>query len=416
VDRPPTTPSAPSAPAECSRPLRIAYLAPHAPFPLDNGAAIRVESLREALSRAGTLQLSVLGDLPSRASRAWLRAQGARLFPSRRERHPWQRAARIALAALRGAPIPSARYLSPRRASRIAAHLARFRPDVVVLGEVYQAPLIPALRPLGARIVVDTHDAASRVHRRIAAASRSPVEKAAYALLARNTARAERRLLPLADQLWTISEEDAAFYRGEVGLPDVQVVPNALHSTALASPGPEAPGEVAFVGSFSYWPNEDAALRLIELTRPLAARGVVSRVCLVGLAPTARMRAAAVAAPHVLVTGAVESVVPWLERAQVVVIPLAAGSGIKMKVLEAMALGRPVLTTPLGAEGLAIEAGREAEVVPLAGFAAALEALLASPARRASLAAAGRRWVGDRFSSAAVAATVRGILARGGGA
>lgn len=400
-------------PSPVPAPLRIAYLAPASPRPLDNGAALRVESLRQALERTGQLLLCVLGDRPSRQGRRWLRERGARVFPPRRER-PRQRAARILCAALRGDPIPAARYLSPRRVARIAAQLGRFSPQVVVLGEVYQAPLIAALRGLGARLIVDTHDAASRVHARIAAAARSPVERAAYRLLAWNTRRIERRLLPAADQLWTVSEEDAAFYRGEVGLRDVQVVPNVLRAPAAAPPLPEAPGEVAFVGSYSYWPNEDAALRLIELTTPLAARGLVARLWLVGIAPTARMRQAASAAPHVQVTGPVESVVPYLQRAQVVAAPLAAGSGVKMKVLEAMALGRPVLTTPLGAEGLAVQPGRDLEIAPLQRFAEALASLLSDSPRRAALAAAGRAWVGERFSLDAVEARVRSLLLPGG--
>jgi glycosyltransferase involved in cell wall biosynthesis len=392
---------------------RIAYLAPVSPRPLDNGGALRVDSLREALGSMGQLLLCVLGDRPSREARRWLRERGARVFPSRRER-PRQRAARILRAALRGDPIPSARYLSPRRAARIAALLARFSPDVVVLGEVYQAPLIAALRGLGARIIVDTHDAASRVHARIAAAARSPVEKAAYRLLAWNTRRIERRLLPAADQLWTISEEDAAFYRNEVGLHDVQVVLNTVRTPAAAPPLPEAPGEVALVASYSYWPNEDAALRLIEITAPLAARGIVTRLALVGIAPTQRMREAAKGAAHVQITGRVESTIPYLQRAQVVAIPLAAGSGVKLKILEAMALGRPVLTTPLGAEGLAVQPGRELEVESLPRFGEALASLLGDAPRRAALGAAGRAWVGERFSPTAVEARVRSLLLPGG--
>jgi glycosyltransferase involved in cell wall biosynthesis len=395
-------------------PPRIAYLAPVSPRPLDNGGALRVESLREALGRTGELWLCVLGDRPSRAARRWLRERGARVFPPRREL-PRQRAARILCAALRGDPIPAARYLSPRRVARITEHLRRFSPQVVVLGEVYQAPLIAALRGIGARVIVDTHDAASRVHARIAAAARSPVERVAYRLLAWNTRRIERRLLPAADQLWAVSDEDAAFYRDEVGLRDVQVVPIVVRTPGAAPPLPEAPGEVAFVGSYSYWPNEDAALRLIELTAPLAARGIVTRLALVGIAPTARMRRAASAAPHVQITGPVESVVPYLQRAQVVAIPLAAGSGVKLKVLEALALGRPVLTTPLGAEGLAARPGRDLEVAPLPRFAEALASLLGDAPRRAALAAAGRAWVGERFSPAAVEARVRSLLSPTGG-
>jgi len=360
--------------------------------------------------------MAVLGEAPDRAGRKALRVLGIRLFPSRRERLP-QRLARILLAAVRGECIPAARYLSPRRMLRLVRWARESRPDVIVLGEVYQAPLIAALEPLGARIIVDTHDAASRVHARIAAASRNVVEKVGYGLLAWNTRKVERRLLPRAAQLWVVSEEDARFYRESSGLLEVAVVPNVVEIPEIPAPGtPESPlaavvqGSVVFAGSFSYWPNEDAALRLVELTRPLAAAGLVKRVSLVGIHPTERMRQASATRGDVVVTGPVNRVEPYLRRAEVVAIPLTAGSGTKLKVLEAMALGRPVLTTPVGAEGLEVEPGVHLEVAPLDRFADALATLLSDADRRTVLGNAGRAWVEIHASPAALDRRLRDLL------
>jgi glycosyltransferase involved in cell wall biosynthesis len=360
--------------------------------------------------------MAVLGEAPDRAGRKGLRVLGIRLFPSRRERLS-QRLARILRAAVRGECIPAARYLSPRRVQRLVCWARESRPDVIVLGEVYQASLIAALEPLGARIIVDTHDAASRIHARIAAASRSMVEKAGYGLLAWNTRKVERRLLPRAAQLWVVSEEDARFYRESIGLLEVAVVPNVVEIPERSAPGtPESPvapvvqGSVVFAGSFSYWPNEDAALRLVELTRPLAADGLVKRVSLVGVHPTERMRQASATRADVVVTGPVDRVEPYLRGAEVVAIPLAAGSGTKLKVLEAMALGRPVLTTPVGAEGLDVEPGVHLEVAPLDRFAAALAALLRDADRRRVLGNAGRAWVEIHASPAALDRRLRELL------
>jgi glycosyltransferase involved in cell wall biosynthesis len=167
-----------------------------------------------------------------------------------------------------------------------------------------------------------------------------------------------------------------------------------------------------FTGSFSYWPNEDAALRLIEMAPRLRRRGALQKLALVGIDPTQRMYAAAAGVAGVFITGRVPEVAPFLDRAALVVAPLAAGSGMKVKLLEAMARARPVLTTPLGAEGLAMRPGVHAEIVPLGQFEETLANLMADPRRRAALATEGRRLVEALYSRAAVENQVRSLLDR----
>jgi glycosyltransferase involved in cell wall biosynthesis len=162
--------------------------------------------------------------------------------------------------------------------------------------------------------------------------------------------------------------------------------------------------------SYGYWPNEDAALRLVGMVPGLRRRGAFRALHLVGKSPSERMRRAASGQEGVLVTGTVPDVAPYLERASVVAIPLAAGSGTKLKVLEAMAFGKPVVTTPIGAEGLGLAPGVHAEVVELGAVEGAIDALLRDPARRAAMGAAGRALVEQRFSKASLGGLVRSLL------
>ncbi len=394
--------------------MKIVYVAPQSPYPPRSGGALRIEALRRCLAAIAELRLFVLGDRPGLEARRWLRTHAGRVFPSRREDLP-RRLLRIGRAALRRECIPAARYLSRRRVARLVGALREFGPDVIVLGEVYQMVLLPALAALGARIVVDTHDAASRVHARIAAASANPITKLGFRLLARDTRRVEERFLPQIERLWTVSDDDADYYRRELGLARVDVVPNVVEFPAAIPVAEEEPGSAVFTGSFAYWPNEDAALRLIDLSRGLASAGTLRRVYIVGKEPTDRMQRAAAGQPHVVVTGCVPDVSPYLTRAEVVAVPLAAGSGTKLKVLEAMALARPVLTTPIGAEGLGLTPGVHAEVVPLDRFAEALGALLRDPGRRRALGRAGREWAEQRYSIPALETRLRELLLPGAG-
>jgi len=116
---------------------------------------------------------------------------------------------------------------------------------------------------------------------------------------------------------------------------------------------------------------------------------------------------------HVVVTGKVPDVRPYLERASVVAAPIAAGSGTRLKILEALALARPVLTTPMGAEGIGLEPGVHAEIADLADFPARLAALLGDAARRRALGRAGREWAEGRFSLEAMERRVREQFVRG---
>lgn len=394
-------------------PIRILYVCPEAPWPLVSGGRFRISALHRALSAAGETSLLVIGDRSSRDVRRRIRESGGWVYPSRRETPPG-RLRRILWNAATGRCIPAARYLSPRRLGKVRDRVAEARPDVVVLGDAYlAAAFLPVVQPLARAVIIDTHDAASLVHQRIAEAATSLPEALAYRLLARNTFAMEARYFPRADQVWTVSEEDADYYRRRHGIENVAVVPIAVDTQPLPEPRPpEEPGAIVFTGSFSYWPNEDAALRLIEMAPRLRRRGALRELSLVGIDPTPRMFAAAAAVEGVVITGRVPEVAPFLDRAALVVAPLAAGSGMKVKLLEGMARARPVLTTPFGAEGLAIRPGVHAEIVPLGQFEDKLAELMRDPLRRAALAAEGRRLVEALYSPAAAEHHLRDLLDR----
>ncbi len=131
----------------------------------------------------------------------------------------------------------------------------------------------------------------------------------------------------------------------------VRVNPFGVDVPAEPDPSRERPGRVVFVGNFLHAPNVDAAIWLAREIWPLVrARRPDSTLALVGADPPARVRA--LAGAGVEVTGRVPHVEPWLEEAAVLLAPIRSGGGMRVKVLHAMALGRAVVTTPLGAEGV----------------------------------------------------------------
>ena len=159
--------------------------------------------------------------------------------------------------------------------------------------------------------------------------------------------------------------------------------------------------DVVFVGGFPHIPNVDAALFMANEVMPLVWRGCPdARLVLVGYAPPPEVQA--LAGPRVVVTGQVPSVEPFLERARVLLAGLRYGAGVKGKIVEALRLGVPVVTTPVGAEGIGIRPDQDAIVAEGApALAEAVLELFRDPERCACLSAAGAALVNRRFSRAA---------------
>jgi glycosyltransferase involved in cell wall biosynthesis len=147
-------------------------------------------------------------------------------------------------------------------------------------------------------------------------------------------------------------------------------------------------------------PNEDAVLHFVNTILPRIRSEVPETTfTVVGRNPTPRLREIAERAGGVTVTGTVDDVRPSIAEAAVYVVPLRAGGGTRLKIFEALAMGRPVVSTTVGAEGLGIGPGRHYVCADdPAGFAGAIVSLLRDPDRRRQLGDAGRRLVESCYS------------------
>jgi glycosyltransferase involved in cell wall biosynthesis len=227
-----------------------------------------------------------------------------------------------------------------------------------------------------------------------------------------------RTLQPLIwrqfDRVQVFTSRDAALLTDAA--PDmagrVRVNPFGIDLPSPAPADQEDPGAVVFVGSFNHVPNVDAAgWFALEIMPILRVRHPGVGLWLVGEAPPAAVRRLACA--DVVVTGAVPTVAPYLQRAAVVVAPVRIGGGMRRKVLEAMAVGKPVVTTSLGAEGL----GSMSDQAPLvcadsaAEFGETVARLLESPSERRALGQRARAYVGARHSWSAYADRLDAVYA-----
>jgi O-antigen biosynthesis protein len=155
--------------------------------------------------------------------------------------------------------------------------------------------------------------------------------------------------------VWVTSTHEAELLRQVPGLPRVEVVPN-IHRVREDVPGPRGRTDVLFVGGFRHPPNEDAVLYFVRDVLPrVIARRPETRLIVIGSDVTPRIRK--LAGPHVEVRGFVQDLQPLFDSARLSIAPLRYGAGVKGKITHSLAWGLPVVTTPIGAEGLGLVDG-----------------------------------------------------------
>jgi len=211
--------------------------------------------------------------------------------------------------------------------------------------------------------------------------------------------RFERRVLRAADGVVAVSAADEAALRDLGPLGPVALVPNGVDTELYRPANPELvdPALCVFTGKMDFRPNVDAMAWFRQAVWPRVRQARSdARLAIVGRDPSARVVALADPGMGVEVTGAVPDVQPWLARAGVVVVPLRVGGGTRLKVLEAMAMGKAIAATSLGVEGLDLAPGRE---VVVADDPAALARGVADLMSDADL----RRRLGERARARAVA-------------
>jgi polysaccharide biosynthesis protein PslH len=360
--------------------LQLLHLTPYVAHPPNHGGRIRSLQLLRAARDAGhrVVNIGLARDAEEAAETEAMQKEGldarAALIPaappslsSRDRAAKWTR-----LLTGRSSLLP--RWRHPAAAALVAEAVRTVKFDLVVVDtpwmDVYR-------REFGrARYVASTQNVEGDV---LAASSAALGTAAAWA--ARRDAALllgyERRWAARAAAVVTVSEDDARRFREVAPSARTVVAPNATDIEGLRPLGaPPADGPLLFVASYDYPPNGDAARWFVHEILPAvrAALGPVE-VVLAGREPSAETRALA-AAPGVTVTGGVRDLGPYYAKARAVIAPLRFGGGSRLKLLEAFALGRPVVSTRAGAAGLAARHDRELLLADDAeAFASALRRL-----------------------------------------
>ncbi|HWB83263.1 MAG TPA: glycosyltransferase [Bryobacteraceae bacterium] len=374
------------------------FLAPEAPYPLAGGGALRSASLLHHLARSYDVDLVVFRE-PGAPDPAQVMPRGLarRIFVVELSTHGRGRAARAARNAWRVTRrVPPLVDRFSGFDKPIAEFLSGKRYDIGVIEHFWCAPYQEQVGKACARTVLNLHNIESVLHARCAATEGRAVSFA-HGVFRRASLELERKWLPRFSLLLAPSESDAELARAIVPEARVTVYPNALPFT----PRPASDGEdaIVFSGNMEYHPNISAVRFFRREIWPLLRQrwpGLVWR--LVGKNPNAVRRHTS-GDDRIEVRGPVADAIPELARAKVAVAPLLAGSGTRLKILEAWSAGVPVVSTTLGAEGLPAR-GEEHLLLAddAASFAEAVSRLLECTSLREELANAGRALLEQEFT------------------
>ncbi len=374
--------------------MRVLAIDEALPWPTDSGKRIRTFELLRRLARRHEITLVVPEERPTPPDAlAAVRATGIEVVPV--PRAPLvKHGARFAWDLLRNVPMRAPYMVMGHRVravrDAVAARVGAARPDVL---HVEWTPLVCNVpEGLGVPVVISAHNVESDIWARYAQAEASWPRRAYVRLQHRKVARFERAALAAADGVVAVSEGDGERIRAWAGQAHVTVAPNAVDGERFA-PDPAAPvnsRELLFTGSLDWRPNQDAVVWFLDEILPrVRARVPDVTLRVVGRAPPAWLLEKVASVPGATVHGSVPDVRPYVARAGVSIVPLRVGGGSRLKIPEALAMERPVVSTSVGAEGLSVEGGLFLADGPEA-FAEAVERAILEPAEAARRAAVGR--------------------------
>lgn len=341
----------------------LLYLAHRIPYPPNKGDKIRSYHLLRHLSERYQVHLGTFIDDPD----DWQYVDAVKKLCG--ETHFVKldsRRARVlsATALLMNRPL-SLDYYRSRSLSEWVARLHRKLPVSRVL--VFSSVMAQFVEPERyARKVIDFVDVDSAKWSQYAVQKSWPMNRV-YAREGRQLLRYERRVARDFDASLFVSAQEAALFSGLAPESAARIgwFSNGVDSSYFSpmhdfdNPYPEGGPVMVFTGAMDYWPNVDAVQWFADDILPgILQRHPEARFCIVGARPTPQVQALA-QRPGIHVTGTVPDVRPYLAHAQVSVAPLRIARGIQNKVLEAMAMAKPVIVSPQALEGINAQAGRD---------------------------------------------------------
>jgi len=387
--------------------MRILYFSPRQCWPRDTGAKLRDYYLASQLAARCPVTYLGLRD-PSEASSEPPPAESGFMAYYSAARDSTYTVSKLVRGLIGPTPLTVLNYSSANVSRILAEVLQAGSFDAVQMEGVHLSAYLPVIRAAASRpvIVSDWHNVESEILHRYSQVNPNFLRRAYAWRTANLLERAETRFLGACGVHTVTSERERGRLQARHPAAEIHVIPNGVDVQYFASREPD-PGlprtNLVFAGSMDYSANVDAVVWFVNNIWPeLQREHPALSFAIVGRDPAPEVRA--LSGNRVNVTGTVPDVRPYYSGALAAVVPLRIGSGTRLKILEAMAAGIPVISTRLGAEGLDLEDGTHILIADSASeMIAAVSRLAASPELWQRLSRSGREVVSRSYDWRALA-------------
>ena len=307
-------------------------------------------------------------------------------------------------------PYSFSKYCRPEVTSHLREVLTTGQYDIILCDFVNAAPVVPF--DLGIPVVIFTHNVEAMIWRRHWEVTVNPVWKFVFKREYAKMRTAEMDYLRRSTHVLTVSDTDTAFFAKDLSPAKITTIPTGVDIDYFQPTDGEEPDSLVFTGSMDWMPNEDGILYFVNAILPLIRKQRPNvKLWVVGRRPGKKIQALAESDPGIVVTGRVEDIRPFIAKGAVYIVPLRVGGGTRLKIFEAMAMGKAVISTTIGAEGLPVTNGSDIVLADEPNFFAdEVCRLLDSPRERKRIGDAARRIVEEKYSWAAVARHVESVL------
>ena len=393
--------------------MKVLWISPKLPYPPESGDKLRQFNLIRHLSSGVDISLIAFALTKEEEVQSKHMEQycgKVRTFFSPNPSY----VERIRSILTTGKPYYVSRYQDLAVAGYIRDEIETFQPDLVQIEHTYMAEYLRKIPPdLERPSILTKHNIDADLALQNYRLADSSVRKVFWWLEWKKMSLYEPYVDNLFSSVVVMSEFDKAEILRRKKPPSVvNVVENGVDTVKLQPLAPVYDPVMLFIGALDYLPNQDAANYLCRDIFPLIKKSFQNAgILLVGRKPSPEILG--LASEAVEVWGDVPEVEPFYRRASIAVVPLRAGSGSRLKILEAMALGRPVVSTTKGAEGLEIEAGKDflAADDP-AAFAESIKMLFNEPDLYQNISSHARKTVEEKYDWSEAARKMSAIYDR----
>jgi sugar transferase (PEP-CTERM/EpsH1 system associated) len=344
--------------------MNILWLKTELLHPVDKGGKIRSYNMLKALKRNCRITYLTLDDGTADSTARELASEYCHdlvcVPHRRREKFTTGFYVELALNLASDLPYAIKKYESPEMRQEITRLLAAQRIDVLVCD--FLAPAVNVPPNLNCTTVLFQHNVEAMIWKRHYEVQTATARKAYLYRQWQKMRAFEAKACPQFDSVIAVSREDRDQMRQEYGLENVFDVPTGVDTAYFRPSGriETRPHHLVFTGSMDWLPNEDGIRYFTEQIMPRIKQSVPDvTLTVVGRDPYPSLVELSKRDPSVTVTGRVDDVRPYMEEAAVYIVPLRIGGGTRLKIYEAMAMEKPVVSTTIGAEGLPVTDGEE---------------------------------------------------------